>query len=163
VTEDRKASGFFSDLTIYDNIHLGYLSAQPKLQPFVTTAQRNEIASKLVDRFRVRALNPEKAKLVELSGGNQQKVVLAKSLTREPKVAIFDEPTRGVDVGAIEEIHSTIREYADAGVAVVVISSYLPEILALADRVLVARGGRVVAEFSAEEATEEKIMFAAVH
>jgi ABC-type sugar transport system ATPase subunit len=163
VTEDRKASGFFSDLTIYDNIHLGYLSALPKLQPIVTTAQRNEVASKLVERFRIRTLNPEKAKLVELSGGNQQKVVLAKSLTRQPVVAIFDEPTRGVDVGAIEEIHSTIREYADAGVAVVVISSYLPEILALADRVLVARGGRVVAEFSSDEATEEKIMFAAVH
>ena len=163
VTEDRKASGFFSDLTIYDNIHLGYLAAQPKLSPFATNAQRNTIASALVERFKVRALNPEKAKLVELSGGNQQKVVLAKSLTREPKVAIFDEPTRGVDVGAIEEIHSTIREYADAGVAVVVISSYLPEILALADRILVARGGRVVAEFSSDEATEEKIMFAAVH
>ena len=163
VTEDRKASGFFGDLTIYDNIHLGYLAAQPKLSPFATTAQRNTIASALVERFKVRALNPEKAKLVELSGGNQQKVVLAKSLTREPKVAIFDEPTRGVDVGAIEEIHSTIREYADAGVAVVVISSYLPEILALADRILVARGGRVVAEFSSDEATEEKIMFAAVH
>jgi ABC-type sugar transport system ATPase subunit len=163
VTEDRKASGFFSDLSIYDNIHLGYLSAQPKLPPFVTSAQRNAIASKLVERFGVRTLNPAKAKLVELSGGNQQKVVLAKSLTREPVVAIFDEPTRGVDVGAIEEIHATIREYADAGVAVVVISSYLPEILALADRVLVARGGRVVAEFSSDEATEEKIMFAAVH
>lgn len=163
VTEDRKASGFFSDLTIYDNIHLGYLAAQPKLPVLATSSQRDAIASKIVERFRIRTLKPAKAKLVELSGGNQQKVVLAKSLTREPLVAIFDEPTRGVDVGAIEEIHSTIREYADAGVAVIVISSYLPEILALSDRILVARGGRVVAEFSADEASEEKIMFAAVH
>jgi ABC-type sugar transport system ATPase subunit len=104
-----------------------------------------------------------RAKLVELSGGNQQKVVLAKGLTRMPKVAILDEPTRGVDVGAIEEIHALIRELADAGVAVVVISSYLPEILALSDRILVARAGRIVAEFETSEANEEKIMFAAVH
>ena len=76
---------------------------------------------------------------------------------------IFDEPTRGVDVGAIEEIHQMIRSLADEGKAVIVISSYLPEILALSDRILVARQGRIVAEFAPEDATEEKIMYAAVH
>jgi ribose transport system ATP-binding protein len=104
-----------------------------------------------------------RALLVELSGGNQQKVVLAKGLSHQPLVAIIDEPTRGVDVGAIEEIHSMIRELAEDGVAVVVISSYLPEILALSDRVLVVRGGHVVAEFAAAQADQERIMFAAVH
>ncbi|MFT4151625.1 MAG: ATP-binding cassette domain-containing protein, partial [Paracoccaceae bacterium] len=103
------------------------------------------------------------AKVIELSGGNQQKVVIAKSLAQRPKLVIFDEPTRGVDVGAIAELHAVINELAESGLAVVVISSYLPEIMNLADRVLVARQGRVVEEFGIEEATEEKIMYAAVH
>ena len=101
--------------------------------------------------------------MIELSGGNQQKVVIAKSLVRSPKLIIFDEPTRGVDVGAIAEIHHIINRLADEGMAVVVISSYLPEIMNLSDRILVARQGKVVEEFSALEATEEKIMYAAVH
>jgi len=163
VTEDRKASGIFPHLSIADNIHLGYLASSPKLPPLATARGRQEVAGRFVERFRIRALEPDKAKLEELSGGNQQKVVLAKALTHDPSVVIFDEPTRGVDVGAIEEIHALIREIAERGIAVVVISSYLPEILALSDRILVARGGRVVAEFDAEEATQEAIMFAAVH
>ncbi len=163
ITEDRKAAGFFSHLTIADNVYLGHLSAAKRMPPLSTPGQRKRLVARLVDRFRIRALDPVRAKLVELSGGNQQKVVLAKGLTRMPKVAILDEPTRGVDVGAIEEIHALVRELADAGVAVVVISSYLPEILAVSDRILVARAGRIVAEFDTAEATEEKIMFAAVH
>ena len=104
-----------------------------------------------------------KARIIELSGGNQQKVVLAKSLGQEPSIIIFDEPTRGVDVSTIPHIHAEIRRLADEGKAVVVISSYLPEIMALSDRILVARQGKVVEEFSALEATEEKIMYAAIH
>jgi ABC-type sugar transport system ATPase subunit len=99
----------------------------------------------------------------ELSGGNQQKVVIAKSLVQAPELVLFDEPTRGVDVGAIEEIHSFIRGLAKAGSAVVVISSYLPELLSLTDRILVAKQGRIVEEFPTSEATEEKIMHAAIH
>lgn len=99
----------------------------------------------------------------ELSGGNQQKVVVGKSLVQRPKLVIFDEPTRGVDVGSIPEIHQIIRDLAADGVTVLVISSYLPEVLSLADRVLVARQGRVVEEFDAGDVTEEKIMYAAVH
>jgi simple sugar transport system ATP-binding protein len=89
--------------------------------------------------------------------------VIAKSLVQSPELIIFDEPTRGVDVGAIAEIHQLINRLADEGRAVVVISSYLPEVLALADRVLVARQGKVVEEFSALDASEEKIMYAAIH
>lgn len=103
------------------------------------------------------------ARVVELSGGNQQKVVSGKGLAQEPRIIIFDEPTRGVDVGAIAEIHHLINELADRGIAVVVISSYLPEIMNLSDRVLVCRQGRIVEELTPEETTEEKIMFAAVH
>jgi len=82
---------------------------------------------------------------------------------QKPKVIIFDEPTRGVDVGAIAEIHAFINKLADEGLAVVVISSYLPEILNISDRILVCRSGRVVEEFAPEEATEDKVMYAAVH
>jgi ABC-type sugar transport system ATPase subunit len=163
ITEDRKGQGIFADMSIYENIFIGHLGASSPI-PFLMSRRRQaKVGASLVERFRVRALNPGRAKLVELSGGNQQKVLLAKGLTRRPAVAIFDEPTRGVDVGAIEDIHAAIREYAEQGIAVIVISSYLPEVLALADRVLVARGGRVVAEFPGDAVTEEDIMFAAVH
>jgi simple sugar transport system ATP-binding protein len=90
-------------------------------------------------------------------------VVIAKALVQDPRIVIFDEPTRGVDVGAIAEIHEIINKLADQGLAVVVISSYLPEVLNLSDRILVARQGRIVEEFAMDEATEEKIMYAAVH
>ena len=100
-----------------------------------------------IERLNVRAIGDD-VKVVELSGGNQQKVVIAKSLIQEPELIIFDEPTRGVDVGAIAEIHQLINRLADEGKAVVVISSYLPEIMALSDRILVCRQGKVVEEFS---------------
>ena len=101
--------------------------------------------------------------MVELSGGNQQKVVIGKGLVQRPRLIIFDEPTRGVDVGAIAEIHALINGLADDGLAVIVISSYLPEIMHLSDRILVCRQGRIVEELSPAEATEEEIMYAAVH
>ncbi|KFZ77061.1 ABC transporter ATP-binding protein [Amycolatopsis sp. MJM2582] len=163
ITEDRKASGFFSHLTIADNIYLGHLCSALRLPFFYRPGNRTSVAKRFVERFQVRTLQPGKATVEELSGGNQQKVVLAKGLTRKPLVAIIDEPTRGVDLGTIPEIHAMIRALADDGVAVVVISSYLPEIQALSDRVLVARAGSIAAEFSPEEADEESLMFAAVH
>jgi simple sugar transport system ATP-binding protein/ribose transport system ATP-binding protein len=101
--------------------------------------------------------------VIELSGGNQQKVVIAKALIQKPRLVIFDEPTRGVDVGAIAEIHSFINRLADDGIAVVVVSSYLPEILTLADRILISRQGKIVEEMDQRSATEETIMYAAVH
>jgi len=124
--------------------------------------ESNAAGKTWIERLKVRAIGDE-IKVVELSGGNQQKVVIAKSLIQEPELIIFDEPTRGVDVGAIVEIHELINKLADEGRAVVVISSYLPEIMALSDRILVSRQGKVVEEFSALEATEEKIMYAAIH
>ncbi len=163
ISEDRKASGIFSHLTIADNLHLAHLSGKKPLPIMALPSDRNKLTAELIERYAVRTLNPTTAKLVELSGGNQQKVMLAKGLSHRPDVAIIDEPTRGVDVGAIEEIHDTIRALADDGVAVIIISSYLPEILALSDRVLVARAGHVVAEFDAATTDQEAIMFAAVH
>jgi ribose transport system ATP-binding protein len=163
ITEDRKASGFFSHLTIADNIYLGHLCSAARLPFLFRPRDRTSVAMRFVRQFQVRTLEPTKATVEELSGGNQQKVVLAKGLTRKPLVAIIDEPTRGVDLGTIPEIHAMIRGLADDGVAVIVISSYLPEIQALSDRVLVARAGSIAAEFAPEEADEESLMFAAVH
>ncbi|MDV7242652.1 MULTISPECIES: sugar ABC transporter ATP-binding protein [Rhodococcus] len=163
ITEDRKASGFFGHLTISENIFLGYLCSALRLPLWFRPRLGRAIAKKFVEQFEVRTLAPNKAVVEELSGGNQQKVVLAKGLTRKPRVAIIDEPTRGVDLGTIPEIHAMIRALADEGVAVIVISSYIPEIQALSDRVLVARGGSIAAEFSPDEADEESLMFAAAH
>ena len=122
---------------------LGHLAGSRRLALLGSSKRDKPVARKFIERFRIRAINPM-VKVKELSGGNQRKVALAKSLTHMPRVVIFDEPTRGVDVGSIEEIHQLIREFADAGCAVVLISSYLPEIFALSDRILVARSGRVV-------------------
>jgi len=162
VTEDRKLEGFFETKSIAENIYTGLLGADLNKSFAVSYSEMMELAKEWTKKLNVKAIDSS-AKVIELSGGNQQKVVIAKALVQKPKLIIFDEPTRGVDVGAIAELHQVINELADAGLAVVVISSYLPEILNLADRILVARQGRVVEEFSMDEATEEKIMYAAVH
>ena len=129
---------------------------------FTNRQQERRLGEEWVGKLNIAGAR-ENVKVVELSGGNQQKVVIAKSIVQEPELIIFDEPTRGVDVGAIAEIHEIIRKLADEGKAVVVISSYLPEILTLSDRILVSRQGRIVEEFNSAEADEEKIMYAAVH
>ena len=162
LTEDRKLNGFFETMRIDDNIYIGKLSTKVGWRFLLSRVTRNKLAAYWVDRLKVAALQ-RKAKIVELSGGNQQKVVIAKSLVQDPSIIIFDEPTRGVDVATIPEIHGQIRRLAEEGKAVVVISSYLPEILAISDRILVARLGRIVAEFDAAAATEDGIMYAAIH
>ena len=162
ITEDRKVDGFFETMTVDQNIYLGYLSS-PRVRRFLYSRQEmKRIADRWIETLSISALK-RSLKIVEYSGGNQQKVVVAKSLAQEPTVIIFDEPTRGVDVSAIPQIHKAIRELAAQGKAVMVISSYLPEILAISDRVLVARGGRIVEEMSSADATQEKIMYAAIH
>jgi simple sugar transport system ATP-binding protein len=162
VTEDRKVEGFFETKSIADNIYLGLLAKLRGQRKLVSKREATEVSERLIKRLSIRAIGKD-VKAIELSGGNQQKLVIAKSLVQEPDVVIFDEPTRGVDVNAITEIHQLINRLADEGKAVVVISSYLPEVMALSDRILVCRMGKVVEEFSALEATEEKIMYAAIH
>jgi ABC-type sugar transport system ATPase subunit len=163
VTEDRKVSGFFETMTVDENIYTGWLaSLAGHTRLLYSRKQRTRVATDWVSRTRITVIN-RLNRVIELSGGNQQKVVVAKSLAQEPKLIILDEPTRGVDVGSVEEIHEIIRGLAREGKAVVVISSYLPEILKISDRILVARGGQMVAEFDPREATQEKIMYAAVH
>jgi simple sugar transport system ATP-binding protein len=162
VTEDRKVEGFFETASIARNIYLGLTAKFPSGRALLSRREANKVGREWIKKLNIRAIGDE-ARVVELSGGNQQKVVIAKSLAQEPDLIIFDEPTRGVDVGAIVEIHELINRLADEGKAVVVISSYLPEIMALSDRILVSRQGKVVEELSALEATEEKIMYAAIH
>jgi simple sugar transport system ATP-binding protein len=161
VTEDRKVEGFFETMSVAENLQLGR-SAAKEGGFIVRMAEMQALAGEWSRQLNIRAVdgNP---RVIELSGGNQQKVVIAKSLVQKPKLVIFDEPTRGVDVGAIAEIHQLINRLADEGLAVVIISSYLPEVLNLSDRILVSQRGRIVEEFSPGHATEEKIMYAAVH
>jgi simple sugar transport system ATP-binding protein len=128
----------------------------------VSMSEMRALAKQWIEALNVKAINAD-ARVIELSGGNQQKVVVAKALVQKPTLVIFDEPTRGVDVGAIAEIHQLINRLADEGIAVMVISSYLPEVLQLSDRILVCRQGRIVEEFEGHKADEETIMYAAVH
>lgn len=162
ITEDRKVEGFFETMSIAQNIYLGVLAKMRGGRFLVSAKKAKEVGEYWIKFLNVRAINRD-VKVIELSGGNQQKVVIAKSLAQDPDLIIFDEPTRGVDVGAIAEIHAEINRLADAGRAVVVISSYLPEVLAISDRILVAKQGKIVEEYSALEATEERIMYAAIH
>ena len=161
VPEDRRQQGLVMSSSITRNIALASLRRLSRLG-FIRGSMETTFAADWAIKLQMRygrLANP----VSSLSGGNQQKVVIAKSLIQKPKLVIFDEPTRGVDVGAIVEIHRFINELADDGIAVVVISSYLPEVLALSDRILIARQGRIVEEMDISEATEAKIMYAAVH
>jgi simple sugar transport system ATP-binding protein len=162
VTEDRKVEGFFETMSIAENIHLGAIAGGRTKSSSVSMAEMRTIAQEWITALNVKAINAD-AKVIELSGGNQQKVVVAKALVQKPRLIIFDEPTRGVDVGAIAEIHQLINRLADDGIAVMVISSYLPEVMQLSDRILVCRQGRIVEEFDGQRADEETIMYAAVH
>ncbi|PTE10111.1 sugar ABC transporter ATP-binding protein [Mesorhizobium helmanticense] len=162
ITEDRKLDGLFDTMGIAQNVFLGKLAKGSNPVSVIGLNEARRQSAEWIETMKVRSIGAN-ARLVELSGGNQQKVVIAKSLIQAPSLIIFDEPTRGVDVGAIAEIHQIIERLADAGAGVVVISSYLPEILNLSDRILVARQGRIVEEMTIDEASEEKIMYAAVH
>ncbi len=162
ITEDRKIEGFFDSMSIKANIAIGLLAKAARGKFWLNDRDMEKTGAQWVDALQVRAVN-KNADVVELSGGNQQKVVIAKSLVQDPELIIFDEPTRGVDVGAIAEIHEIINRLADEGKAVVVISSYLPEVMQLSDRLLVARQGKIVEEFVPGEATEKTLMYAAVH
>jgi ABC-type sugar transport system ATPase subunit len=161
IPEDRKTEGLMLPMSVRENLYFAALGRVSR-GGVVDATRESKLVGEMIDLLEIHTAGTD-APAGSLSGGNQQKVVIAKSLAQEPDLIIFDEPTRGVDVGAIVEIHELISRLADEGKAVVVISSYLPEIMALSDRILVSRQGKVVEEFSALEATEEKIMYAAIH
>jgi len=158
VPEDRQQQGLVMEMTATRNATLTVL---PQVQRFgfVSREKERQIAAQWTERMRLKGHIDEPVNI--LSGGNQQKVVLAKWLATKPKMLIVDEPTRGVDVGAKSEVHRTLSQLAKNGMAIVMISSDLPEVIGMADRVLVMHEGKLTAELPRSEATEEAIMFAA--
>ncbi len=159
VPEDRHQDGLILDFSIANNITLPIL---PRLFPrlFLRSREEDEVATRFSERLRVRATGVGQA-VSALSGGNQQKVVIAKWLATQPRVLILDEPTRGVDIGAKVEVHRIVSELAATGLAIIMISSDLPEVLAMSDRILVLHEGRIAAEIARADASEERVMFAA--
>jgi rhamnose transport system ATP-binding protein len=159
VPEDRQGQGSILPFSIAANIALPNLAA---LAPrgWIRARRENELASHWIQKLSIKAQEPSQP-VQSLSGGNQQKVVLAKWLARKPAVLILDEPTKGIDVGAKAAVHAVTSEFAAAGNGVILISSELPEVIAMSDRVLVMRRGRLTAEFSRAEATSEALLRAA--
>jgi ribose transport system ATP-binding protein len=156
VPEDRKGLGLVLSMVIRENISLAHLDALTKAG-FVDTRRERAVAEQYVGSLAIRTPSTEQ-QTRNLSGGNQQKVVLAKWLFTQSKLLIFDEPTRGVDVGAKTEIYELINSLAERGVAILMISSELPELLGMSDRVLVMHEGRLAGELSRAEATQERVM-----
>ena len=156
ITEDRKAQGLVLGMTVRENTTLAHLSAFEK-GPFIDRPAETEIANREIVELRIRTPSAEQT-VRNLSGGNQQKVVLAKWLIGHARVFLFDEPTRGIDVGAKAEIYALMVELLQQGAAIVMVSSELPEVLGMSHRVLVVRGGAIQAEFPRAEATPDKVI-----
>ena len=154
--EDRGTEGLVHSATINENLILSVLKRISRAG-FVDRGRYRELGQRLRERFGVRA-SSLRQEAGQLSGGNQQKVVLARAMATEPSVVLLDEPTRGIDVGAKSEIYEHMLKIAVGGGAVVMVSSEFPELLGMADRIVVMRGGRVVGEIASSEADQEKVL-----
>jgi ABC-type sugar transport system ATPase subunit len=154
VPEDRKSDGLFQELSVFSNIYITELIIHVAM--LIHRKKRDGKCRQKVEELGIRLNNPEDP-VKSLSGGNQQKVLLAKWLLLEPDILIVDEPTRGVDVGAKAEIYAILRQLADRGVAIIMVSSEIPEIMGLCNRILVMREGRITGRLDAAEAREELI------
>ena len=155
-TEDRKTEGIVPHLSVKENMTLAFL---PQIQKFgfVDAKKQNEIAKTYIDRLKIKTPTPEQ-QICNLSGGNQQKVLLARWMCMNPKLIILDEPTRGIDVGAKAEIEVLIQELSDSGISVLMISSEIAELQRNCDRVIVMRDGRAVGELIDQDITQDNIM-----
>ncbi len=156
LTEDRKSQGLVLPLSVKANLCLSSVDKFSKWG-IMDTKEERQAAGRYVKELRIKTPSIDQ-KVVFLSGGNQQKVVLSKWLCSQAEVFIFDEPTRGIDVGAKAEIYQLMNRLTASGVAIIMISSELLEVLGMSDRILVMRGGRITGEFSAEDATQERIL-----
>ncbi len=156
IPEDRKRQGIFPPLSVRENVVLSALERFSR-NGLLDVRKERERAEGFVSSLRVATTDVEK-RVVELSGGNQQKVVIAKWLNTDAEVFLFDEPTRGIDVGGKIEVYRLMRDLLTRGAGIVMISSELPEILGLSDRILVMREGRICGEFDRAQATEERIL-----
>jgi ribose transport system ATP-binding protein len=155
--EDRKQQGLVLPLSVADNIAMAAPEKLPSPPGLVPPARRLRVADRFIQALRIRTPGAGQ-RVVNLSGGNQQKVVLAKWLLTEADIFFFDEPTRGIDVGAKVEVYRLMNELLQRGAAIVMISSELPEVLGMSDRILVMRQGRFVAELDGRTATQESVM-----
>ncbi|MGA8941579.1 MAG: sugar ABC transporter ATP-binding protein [Thermoactinomyces sp.] len=159
ITENRKDEGLLLDFSIRENMSLANLKSFAP-HGLLKTKDEENFVQLMVDRLKVKTTSSDEL-AGNLSGGNQQKVVIAKWIGTAPKVLILDEPTRGIDVGAKREIYNLMNELTERGMAIVMISSELPEVLGMSDRILVVHEGRLAGELKKTEATQEKIMFLA--
>jgi ribose transport system ATP-binding protein len=156
ITEDRKAQGLVLGMTVRENTTLAHLAAYSR-GPFISRAEEVAITNREIAELRIRTPSSEQA-VKNLSGGNQQKVVLAKWLTGDAHVFLFDEPTRGVDVGAKAEIYTLMLQLLARGAGIVMVSSELPEVLGMSHRILVVRDGKIAAEFARADATPAAVI-----
>jgi ribose transport system ATP-binding protein len=161
VSEDRKRLGLIVNMTVRENTTMAIHRQILTNWGLISRRKENEITGNYARMLQTKISGPEQL-VKNLSGGNQQKVSIAKWLAIKPELLILDEPTRGIDVGAKAEVHRIIAELADNGVAILMISSELPEVLHVCDRILVMHEGRLTGEFSREEANEEVLMRAAI-
>ncbi|NDJ63071.1 MAG: sugar ABC transporter ATP-binding protein [Chloroflexi bacterium] len=157
VPEDRKQQALFLALAVRANLSIASLSRLLRFGEFVNRPAENELIEEYRRKLSIRMATPEQ-RVSNLSGGNQQKVVIARWLALQPQVLIVDEPTRGIDVAAKAEVHQLLDELANQGIAVIMISSELPEILSISDRILTLRQGRITGEFLRAQASEELLM-----
>jgi rhamnose transport system ATP-binding protein len=159
VPEDRHEQGLVLDFSIAANVSLPIVERLSRLL-VVDRGREQRLAADYSQQLQVRSTGVDQL-ASGLSGGNQQKVVIAKWLATKPRVLLLDEPTQGVDIGAKAEVHRIISQLAGQGMAIVLISSELPEVLGMADRVVVLHEGRIAAEFGRDEASQERVMAAA--
>jgi len=157
LTEDRKKSGLFLVLSVMENMSIVNMPEYSSKGGFVSHMQMAKDCMEQIRRLNIKTPTMDQI-INNLSGGNQQKVLIARWLLAQPKVLILDEPTRGIDVGAKAEIYRLISELANRGVAIIMVSSELPEILGMSDRVMVMHGGRITGILSKEEADQETIL-----
>ena len=157
VPEDRKMQGILANLSVSGNINISMLDKNSNKLGIVSSKKEAEVADQGIRDFRIKTPSPDK-KIVELSGGNQQKCIVARWLTTNPKVLILDEPTKGIDVGAKSEFYNMICSFAKQGLGVILISSELPEVIGLSDRIIVMKSLKISGEVSREEATESKLL-----
>ena len=156
ITEDRKTEGLLLEKSIAENIEIVNLKKVSK-NSVISMAKQKALVKKGIEEFRIKCFGPDH-ECNNLSGGNQQKVVLAKWIYTDPKILILDEPTRGVDIGAKKEIYSVINDLAAKGVAVIMVSSELPEVLGMSDRIMVVHEGKVTGIVEASEVDQAKVM-----
>jgi ABC-type sugar transport system ATPase subunit len=157
ITEDRKAQGLVLGMNVRENVSLAHLAEFVDRDLLVNVARERDAAERMIGELQIRTPNTEQL-VRNLSGGTQQKVVLAKWLLGNARVFLFDEPTRGIDVGAKAEIHRIMLELASRGAAIVMVSSDLPEVLGMTHRLIVVRAGRIVAEFTHADASPERVI-----